>query len=173
MKNSISILILLTILISGCYKPTGNKNSPKNQEIEKKIDDLLKKMTLEEKIGQMNQYTSRWEMTGPAPGGNENSVLKDIKSGRVGSMLNVVGAKATHEAQRLAVENSRLRIPMIFGYDVVHGYRSLFRSEKQPAGIPRLSGSLHRLQPKRLPLQEFTGLLPRCLTYHVMPAGAG
>jgi beta-glucosidase len=126
--KKISLLILTIICIAwSCQQQPANTNTPSgDQKIEKKVNDLLRKMTLEEKIGQMNQYTSRWEMTGPAPGGDENSVLQDIKAGRVGSLLNVVGAKATYEAQKLAVENSRLKIPMIFGYDVVHGFRTMF-----------------------------------------------
>ncbi|MCW0484809.1 beta-glucosidase BglX [Gaoshiqia sediminis] len=96
-------------------------------EVDQKVDALLSKMTLDEKIGQLNQYTSRWEMTGPAPKGqSEQELLDMIKSGKVGSMLNVTGAEATRNAQQLAVENSRLGIPMIFGYDVVHGYKTMF-----------------------------------------------
>ncbi|WP_163714332.1 beta-glucosidase BglX [Mangrovibacterium lignilyticum] len=99
----------------------------KTTAIEKKVDELLSKMTLDEKIGQLNQYTSRWEMTGPAPAGSsEQEMLDQIKSGMVGSMLNVTGADATLKAQKLAVENTRLGIPMIFGYDVVHGYKTMF-----------------------------------------------
>lgn len=124
------LLIAVAIAFSGCVKKAGEPAAPaanvSGQEIEKKVDALLAKMTLEEKIGQLNQYTSRWEMTGPAPGGDENQVLQEIKNGRVGSMLNVTGAQATLEAQKLAVENSRLKIPMIFGYDVIHGYKTMF-----------------------------------------------
>lgn len=66
-------------------------------------------------------------MTGPAPQGtNEQQMLGMIKSGMVGSMLNVTGVEATRKAQKLAVENSRLKIPMIFGYDVIHGYQTMF-----------------------------------------------
>jgi len=124
------LLIAVAIAVTGCVKKAGEPAAPaanvSEQEIEKKVDALLAKMTLDEKIGQLNQYTSRWEMTGPAPGGDENQVLQEIKSGRVGSMLNVTGAQATLEAQKLAVENSRLKIPMIFGYDVIHGYKTMF-----------------------------------------------
>ncbi len=103
------------------------QNNEKRVEIDQKVDELLSKMTLEEKIGQLNQYSSSWEMTGPAPSGsNEQQMLQEIKSGMVGSMLNVTGAEATMNAQKLAVENSRLGIPMIFGYDVVHGYKTMF-----------------------------------------------
>jgi beta-glucosidase len=102
------------------------QNQPKTG-IDMKVEDLLSKMTLDEKIGQLNQYTARWEMTGPAPAGSsEQQLLEEIKSGQVGSMLNVTGAEATMKAQKLAVENTRLGIPLIFGYDVIHGYKTMF-----------------------------------------------
>ena len=66
-------------------------------------------------------------MTGPPPGaGAQKAAYEQIRTGLVGSMLNVNGAEATRKAQQLAVENSRLKIPMIFGYDVIHGYRTIF-----------------------------------------------
>jgi len=94
---------------------------------EKKIDDLLARMTIEEKAGQLNQYSSSFDLTGPAPSaGGQKAVYEQIRTGLVGSMLNVIGAEATRKAQQLAVENSRLRIPLIFGYDVIHGYKTIF-----------------------------------------------
>ena len=94
---------------------------------EKKIDDLLAKMTLEEKVGQLNQYSSPFDVTGPPPGaGAQKAAYEQIRAGLVGSMLNVNGAEATRKAQQLAVENSRLKIPLIFGYDVIHGYKTIF-----------------------------------------------
>ncbi len=96
-------------------------------QIEQKIDALLQKMTLEEKIGQMNQYSSAFDLTGPPPQGGGGRLQYDqIRNGQVGSLLNVVGADATREAQQLAVENSRLGIPLLFGLDVIHGYRTMF-----------------------------------------------
>ena len=98
-----------------------------NPATEKKIDALLARMTLEEKIGQLNQYSSPFDMTGPAPSqGAQKRAYDQIRSGLVGSMLNVTGAEATRKAQQLAVENSRLKIPLIFGYDVIHGYKTIF-----------------------------------------------
>jgi len=113
-----SLLLLATMLLAAAC---GTEKDPDL------IDDLIAKMTLEEKVGQLNQYTGRWEMTGPAPD-NEwaQQGLEMINSGMLGSMLNVTGAEATRNAQKLAVENSRLGIPMIFGYDVIHGYRTMF-----------------------------------------------
>ncbi len=98
-----------------------------SQETEKKIDALLAGMTLEEKVGQLNQYSSGFDVTGPAPtGGASKERYDQIRGGLIGSMLNVVGAEATRKAQQLAVENSRLKIPLIFSLDVIHGYRTMF-----------------------------------------------
>lgn len=95
-------------------------------EMNQKIEDLLSKMTLEEKIGQMNQYSGFFDVTGPAPifGENKNK-YEHIKTGQVGSMLNVLGVKRIRKMQQLAVENSRLGIPLIFAYDVIHGYKTM------------------------------------------------
>lgn len=97
-----------------------------HQLVEQKVDSILAMMTLEEKIGQMNQYSSFYDVTGPVP---ENAFAKrkydNIAAGRVGSMLNVTGAAEVRKMQQLAVENSRLGIPMIFGYDVIHGFRHI------------------------------------------------
>ncbi len=106
---------------------TGGAGPLVNPEVEKKIDALLAQMTLEEKIGQLNQYSSTFDVTGPAPqGGAARNRYEHIRNGMVGSMLNVVGAAATRQAQQLALEQSRLKIPLIFGLDVIHGYRTMF-----------------------------------------------
>ena len=95
--------------------------------IESRIDELLARMTVEEKIGQLNQYSSIYDLTGPKPeGGRELALYDDLVNGRVGSMLNVLGAKETLATQKLVVENSRLGIPLMFGYDVIHGYKTIF-----------------------------------------------
>ena len=122
-KKVIAILLLPVIIcITGRSMLAGEKS-----DIRMKVDELLSKMTLDEKIGQLNQYTSRWEMTGPAPNGKgEQELLDMIRKGQVGSMLNVNGAIATRNAQELAVNSSRLGIPLIFGYDVIHGYKTMF-----------------------------------------------
>jgi len=128
-----------------------SENEPKRQldpAIEAKITDLLSKMTLDEKMGQLNQYASQWEMTGPAPKGkSQQKMFEMIKTGMVGSMLNVTGADATRKAQKLAVENSRLKIPMIFGYDVIHGYQTMFPIPLAEASSwePELAGKSARI----------------------------
>jgi beta-glucosidase len=95
--------------------------------VERKIDALLARMTLAEKVGQLNQYASGLDLTGPAPSaGEQGKVVDQIRAGEVGSLLNVVGAEATRKAQQLAVDGSRLKIPLLFGLDVIHGYRTIF-----------------------------------------------
>jgi beta-glucosidase len=98
-----------------------------NSETERKIDALIAKMTIEEKVGQLNQYSSAFDVTGPPPSAGAQRVMYDqIRQGLVGSVLNVTGAEATRRMQQLAVENSRLKIPLMFGLDVVHGYQTMF-----------------------------------------------
>ena len=84
---------------------------------------LLSRMTLEEKIGQLVQYSSRSDMTGPA---SSAALAPLIRAGGVGSLLNIIGAAETRKWQRLAVESSRFHLPLLFGLDVVHGYRTIF-----------------------------------------------
>lgn len=120
--------LFLLLLVSCSPKIVPNSTTTTVEDpIEAKIEALLRKMTLEEKIGQMNQYSSFWEATGPAPqGGNQQKQYEQLKKGLVGSMLNVTGAAATREVQKLVMEHSRLKIPLLFGYDVIHGYKTMF-----------------------------------------------
>jgi beta-glucosidase len=91
--------------------------------IDQKVDALLKRMTLEEKIGQLNQYTGDNAATGPVTiNPNKQS---EIKAGLIGSMLNVLGTQHTRQYQELAMQ-SRLKIPLLFGQDVIHGYKTTF-----------------------------------------------
>lgn len=94
--------------------------SPPQSDVEKKIDALLARMTLEEKLGQLQQ------LDGEANGNYRPEHLKLVREGLLGSTLNVRGAKRTNELQRVAVEESRLKIPLLFGFDVIHGYRTIF-----------------------------------------------
>jgi beta-glucosidase len=87
------------------------------------IADLMAKMTLEEKIGQLTLLTTDWESTGPTL---RAGYREDVAAGRVGAMFNAHSVKFTRELQRTAVEETRLKIPLLFGYDVIHGYRTMF-----------------------------------------------
>ncbi|MCG8700935.1 MAG: beta-glucosidase BglX, partial [Bacteroidales bacterium] len=90
------------------------------------VDSLLNEMTIEEKIGQMVQITGFFDPTGPVPvQKGKKQKYDDIAAGRIGSMLNVYGHEQVRTLQKLAVENSRLGIPMIFGYDVIHGFKNI------------------------------------------------
>ncbi len=97
-----------------------------SDSIENKISDLIQKMTLEEKIGQMNQYNGFWDVTGPAPS-EEKSKQKYLhfKKGWVGSVLNVKGVENVRKLQEMVVNESRLGIPLIFGFDVIHGQKTI------------------------------------------------
>jgi beta-glucosidase len=87
------------------------------------VDSVLAGMTLEEKAGQLNQLSSFGPPTGPD---DRPASLEQIRRGQVGSLLNVVGADTVKRLQRIAVEQSRTHIPLLFGYDVIHGYRTTF-----------------------------------------------
>ena len=92
-----------------------------------RVEALLGQMTLEEKIGQLNQYSNTFDITGPPAEDHAGRArLEKIRNGLVGSMLNFAGVEETRRAQEHAVEHSRLGIPMMFGLDVVHGYRTMF-----------------------------------------------
>lgn len=99
-------------------------NAYGQKTIDQKVAELLSKMTLEEKIGQMVQYSGFEYATGPQQS-NSAAVLEEIRKGKVGSMLNVAGSEETRAFQKLAMQ-SRLKIPLLFGQDVIHGYRTTF-----------------------------------------------
>ena len=113
MKKIVTTALLLTCFIAFSQQKT----------IDQKVDALLKRMTLEEKIGQLNQYTGDNAATGPVTiNPNKQS---EIKAGLIGSMLNVLGTQHTRQYQELAMQ-SRLKIPLLFGQDVIHGYKTTF-----------------------------------------------
>lgn len=108
-------IICINVFISASILFAGQHATFCAGTIDKKVEGLLSKMTLEEKIGQMTQVSSVQA---------EYKAL--IKQGHVGSLLNVKGAEAVNAVQKIAVEESRLGIPLIFGLDVIHGYRTIF-----------------------------------------------
>jgi len=123
-KLVIAYFFLLSMLM-GCSNG-NNVKIVKTNSISKKVDSLLSIMTLKEKIGQMNQYNGFWDVTGPSPQkGDAEKKYKQLKAGLVGSMLNVSGVKNVKALQKIAVEETRLGIPLIIGLDVIHGYKTL------------------------------------------------
>ncbi|MFL9843744.1 beta-glucosidase BglX [Flavobacterium rhizosphaerae] len=112
----------------GCATTNTTKTVEVSQQsdTDRRVDSVLNLMTLQEKIGQMNQYNGFWEVTGPAPRGGAAAMKYDqLKKGMVGSMLNVYGTKDVRALQKIAVEETRLGIPVIFGLDVIHGYKTI------------------------------------------------
>lgn len=114
MKKIISIFLLSAAIIFAQTKTNMQK-----------ADSVLALMTLEEKVGQLIQYSGGFD-TGTRPERPTGDTGDMIRKGKVGSFLNIVGAEATKKLQKIAVEESRLKIPLIFGLDVIHGYRSTF-----------------------------------------------
>jgi beta-glucosidase len=119
-------LFFLAIGLLVMVSANAQNKSKSAVTLDKKVETLLKKMTLEEKVGQLNQYNGFWDVTGPSPKeGLAAKKYEDLKKGLVGSMLNVKGVKDVRALQKIAVEQTRLGIPLIFGFDVIHGYKTI------------------------------------------------
>lgn len=114
----IALLWLAVLSISPFF---GASSQPRTvRDVEQQINALLRRMTLEEKLGQLQQ------LDGEANGNYRPEHRDLVRKGMLGSTLNVRGAQRTNELQRIAVEESRLKIPVLFGFDVIHGYRTIF-----------------------------------------------
>ena len=109
MKIQFLVLITLITMIAACTNDKSNT--------EARIEDLISKMTLEEKIGQMNQLSGS---------GVSEKMKSQVKAGSVGTILNEIDPNVINELQRIAVEESRLGIPLIIARDVIHGYKTIF-----------------------------------------------
>lgn len=121
MKSLSSAVICVmagVVLLTGC---SDQSRSDRVKELV--IQSLIDRMSMDEKIGQMTLYTSGWDVTGPVL--NEN-YREDILAGRCGNIFNAHGVAYNRELQRMAIEQTRLKIPLLFGYDVVHGYKTIF-----------------------------------------------
>jgi len=117
----INVVAILMILAACSPKSTSKISSVSKKD--PFIEQLMSKMTLDEKLGQMTLYTTDWESTGPTIRGGYQD---DIKSGRCGALFNSHTVDFTTQLQKIAMEESRLKIPLLFGYDVVHGYKTMF-----------------------------------------------
>ncbi len=119
MKFTYTILLILSC---GAFAFAQNKENTPDQR-SKFIQELITKMTIEEKLGQLNLPTAGDITTGQA---NSSDVAKNIQQGKVGSLFNIKSVAKIREVQKIAVENSRLKIPLLFGMDVIHGYETTF-----------------------------------------------
>ncbi|MDA9056980.1 beta-glucosidase BglX [Flavobacteriaceae bacterium] len=132
-KNNLIVAIVCFLIgLNACQNSNTTNSEPSSSsitsvvDIEQKVEALLKQMTLEEKIGQMNQYSGFWDLTGPAPSnGDAAKKYEHLRKGYVGSMLNLRGVENVLKIQKIAVEETRLGIPLIIGFDVIHGYETL------------------------------------------------
>jgi beta-glucosidase len=122
MKNYIShMLLLLVLLLASCGGKVDRQMS--NNDYDAKIDSIMNLMTLDEKIGQLNLPSAGDINTGLA---KSTGIVLKIKEGKVGALFNIRSVEKIKATQKVAVEQSRLGIPLIFGMDVIHGYKTLF-----------------------------------------------
>lgn len=112
-------IVLSLLLAVGVNVAHGAESA----DIGRRVERLLKQMTLEEKVGQLTQYSAESKATGPVA--IKSNVRDGIRSGRVGSVFSVIGTNSTRQYQELALQ-SRLKIPLLFGMDVIHGYKTTF-----------------------------------------------
>ena len=117
MRRFTLILFTIVCLLLAAISPT---RSQKARDVEQRVNALLAQMTLEEKLGQLQQ------LDGEGNGNFRPEHLELIRKGLLGSTLNVRGAQRTNQVQRVAMNESRLKIPVLFGFDVIHGYRTIF-----------------------------------------------
>ncbi len=122
----LSILIISGLIIS-CSSPSQSSNQQtgagRDAEMDSFIAELMSKMTLEEKIGQLNLPSIGFDVTGPIV---SKGVEEKIKKGLVGGVFNTFTPNAVRKLQEMAVNETRLKIPLLFGYDVIHGHRTIF-----------------------------------------------
>ena len=119
MKKTVSN-ILLIIVLNTSFLQIG---LAQKRTIDQRVDSVLNLMTLDEKVGQLNQYNDDWTATGPVT--IDSNKVSQIESGKVGSLLNCMGTERTRKWQNIAMK-SRLKIPLLFGQDVIHGYKTTF-----------------------------------------------
>ena len=112
-------LMACTLTVQAQKSKPSTKIKPRNEF----VASLMEQMTVDEKIAQLVQFTADGTVTGPMGG---NNFIDEIKKGNVGSILNATGVEYTRQLQKINLENSRLKIPLLFGYDVIHGYKTIF-----------------------------------------------
>jgi len=123
MNRANILVVFLTILALNASAQTKKPVSAEEAKMNTFINNLLAKMTVDEKIGQLNLPSSGDITTGQA---NSSDIAKKIKDGQVGGLFNIKGVEKIKAVQKVAVENSRMKIPLLFGMDVIHGYNTVF-----------------------------------------------
>jgi len=124
--------LVLWAAVLACAAPTrGGESAAANRgraeaSIERSVDSILAGLTLEQKIGQLVQYSGRWNDSLTGPGSSHGDLIERIRAGTIGSLLNASGARLTHQLQEIAITQSPTKIPLLFGLDVIHGYRTIF-----------------------------------------------
>lgn len=120
MNRNIAFALIIVTFLAGC---ASSGKSAKEANLDQKVDSVLRLMTLDEKIGQMVLYSSDWDVTGPSL---KKDYIDDIRKGNCGNIFNAHTAAYTRKLQEIAVKESRLGIPLLFGYDVIHGHKTIF-----------------------------------------------
>jgi beta-glucosidase len=117
-KRTALVLAVAVFILSSCDNRTTSTN-----DVDRRVDSVLQLMTIEEKAGQLTLYTSDMSVTGPTI---RPQYRDDIRNGRVGALFNAFGAAYTRQMQEVAVKETRLGIPLLFGFDVIHGHKTIF-----------------------------------------------
>jgi beta-glucosidase len=123
LRALLAIAALFFFFAAFVCTPAPSRHIISDKNTLKRIDALLAKMTLDEKIGQLTLYTTDWGSTGPTI---REGYKNDIRSGACGNLFNSHTTTFVRELQRVAVEETRLKIPLLFGFDVIHGYKTIF-----------------------------------------------
>lgn len=122
----LQIIITSLLILAYSVSYSQEMKNPAHQP-DPRIEALLKKMTLDEKLGQLNQLSNPYLSTGTSASRETNKNYDQmIRDGKISSFLNILGAEETRRLQKIAVEESRLGIPLMFGYDVIHGFKTIF-----------------------------------------------
>jgi len=125
-RNLFKGLFLSLIVLMNTAANTADSGDP-GDSTALRVKELISKMTLEEKLGQLSQFSNPYVSTGTSESKETNAKIDDyIRQGQVGSFLNILGAEETRRLQKIAIEESRLGIPILFGYDVIHGFKTMF-----------------------------------------------
>src|SRR5689334_5812044 len=117
-SRSCFVVAIAVFALSAC----DNKSTSTN-DIDRRVDSVLSLMTIEEKAGQLTLYTSDLSVTGPTI---RPQYKEDLRAGKVGALFNAFGAVYTRQMQEIAVKETRLGIPLLFGFDVIHGHKTIF-----------------------------------------------